>query len=320
MKCEIKWNVLSLSEWQAYFDQIPRSNFLQSYDYALGACRYYRQKARWGLIHIEGKPAGLVQMFEAGFLFKAFHAVIIDRGPLWFDGFGGAAHVQAFVSEINAQFPRRFGRKRRFLLEIEDSPAAKALLKQAGLEFHANLSPYDTFMLDLTPSIDDLRANFNQKWRNSLVNGENNAQKSNSTVKWDQKGALYSQIKRKYAQDKANRGYGGISPQFLDILAPFVIHSNNMLIGEMRSEDAVIASVMFIKHGNSATYQIGVSSIEGRDAKAHHLLLWQGINMLKLQGVQTLDLGGINDDTAQGVKKFKQGMGGRPYRLVGHYS
>lgn len=55
------------------------------------------KKRGGGLIEIDGKEAGLVQMFEAGILWNAIHGIIIDRGPLWFEGFGNAMHIKRFT-------------------------------------------------------------------------------------------------------------------------------------------------------------------------------------------------------------------------------
>lgn len=318
--CTILWNTLPLGEWEARFHKIQKSNFLQSYSYARGASRFYRQKARWGLIMIDDKEAGLVQVMEAGVLFNLIHGVIIDRGPLWFDGFGGAFHIQAFIKTLQKDFPKRCGRKHRFLLEIEDSPSAKALIKQTGLTFLPSREPYETYWLDLSQDMDSLRANLEGKWRNALRKAENFEENKKISIDWDKKGLFYPLFKAQYAIEKQEHGYGGISPQFLDILAPFLLEEGNMMIGMASVNNEPIASIMMIKHGQSATYQIGWTSHEGRSHNAHHLLLWQGACVLKQWGVKTLDLGGINHDTAAGIKKFKQGMGGMPYRLVGHYS
>jgi len=289
---------------------------MQSYAYALGACRYYRQKCRWGLIVIDGKEAGLLQLFEAGFLWNAFHAVILDRGPLWFDGCGTAPQLQAFLIEFNRQFPKRFGRKRRLLLEVEDGAAAHALVRQAGFCREDAFTPYETYWLDLGQSAEELRGSLNRKWRNHLKQAEN----ANLTVEWDGDGSFYPWIRDLYASDKGERGYGGISPHFLDILAPFLRDDKCMIIGKASVKGRAVAGVLFIRHGQSATYQIGVTTTEGRNVNAHHLLLWQGMFVLQQKGIKSFDLGGINDEDADGVKRFKKGMGGQSYRLIGHYS
>ena len=92
-----------------------------------------------------------------------------------------------------------------------------------------------------------------------------------------------------------------------------------MIIGKASRDGQDIAAVLFLVHGQCATYQVGWSSDAGRENCAHHLLLWQGRSVLKRYGVNALDLGGINDETAQGIKKFKEGTGAKISKLVGHY-
>lgn len=312
LQCEIKWNTLSLSEWQTRFNAIPRTNILQTYHYAQAICPIDKQKARWGLILMNGQEAGIVQILEAGILWNLFHGIILDRGPLWFDGFGGAAHIKIFFEELNRKFPNRFGRKRRFLPEIEDGGAAQGIIKQAGLEKFDSQTPYQTLWWNLA---DNARDNLKSNWRGSLQKAE----KAGLSIEWDDSGAFFPWLRRVYAEDKAKRGYNGASPRLLDNLAQFSTQENPMIIGKAIKDGQDIAAVMFLKHGQSATYQVGWSSEEGRNNCAHHLLLWQGRSMLQRYGVKELDLGGINEETAQGIKKFKEGTGAKISKLIGHY-
>ncbi|MCI5060684.1 MAG: GNAT family N-acetyltransferase [Alphaproteobacteria bacterium] len=313
---EIIWNTLSLDEWEKRFSQIKRSTLLQSYPYARAMCAANHQKARWGLIVIDGKEAGLVQILEAGFLGNLFHGVILDRGPLWFDGFGSAAHIQGFFQAFNKEFPPRFGRKRRIIPEIADGPAARTLLLNCGLKHNPDIPAYQTLWWDITVPEETARAQLKQKWRNSL----NKALKSNLSVQWDGEDAFYPWLREKYALDKQKRGFPGPSPKFLDNLVTFSTPENPIIIGRALINNKAIAAILMIRHGRSATYQIGWTSEEGRKNCAHHLLVWEARHILTSYGVETLDLGGVNDETAQGIKKFKHGTNAEPFILVGQYS
>lgn len=315
MNCEIIWNSLSFEEWETRFTAIARSNILQSYAYARAICSLNRQKARWGLIYINGQEAGLVQILEAGIFRNFFHGIILDRGPLWFDGFGGAAHIKAFFEEFNRQFPKRFGRKRRIIPEVEDGAAARGLLQQAGLERIKTQTGYQTLWWDLNLDEEQARKNLKTNWRGSLKKAEN----AGLTIQWDDTGLFYPWLKQEYVLDKKLRGYSGPSPQLLDNLATFSTKQNPMIIGRAQKDGQDIAAVMFLKHGQCTTYQIGWSSEQGRKNCAHHLLLWQARTMLQQYGVMALDLGGINEETASGIKKFKQGTGANEMGLIGHY-
>jgi hypothetical protein len=305
---------MSEEEWEACFATIRRSNFLQSVPYAKAQHAIAGQKMRRGLIMMDGKEAGLVLLLEAGLLWNAIHAVILDRGPLWFDGYGGIAHVKAFFEIFNSQFPNRIGRKRRIIPEVEDGPAAKALLAQTGMQ-RKPYPGYETIWLDLTHDEDDLRAALKRKWRGHL----NKAERMGLQIEWDIQGAFLPWFLEGYAQDKQDKAYFGIAPRNLQKMAMFMAQNGGLIIGKAIYDGETVAGILIFCHGLSATYQAGWNADTGREANAHHLLLWQAVNMLKERGIFDFDLGGVNDETAAGVKLFKNGMGGQNIRLAGQY-
>lgn len=315
MDCTIAWNTLSPAQWEENFRKIPYSNLLQSYDYARAVCPVGRQKARWGLIRFNGRDAGMVQVLEAGILFNALHAVILDRGPLWFEGFGGAAHIKLFFDCFNREFPQRLGRRRRILPEIEDGLTAQKILQGAGLRRVEDRKGYETVWLDLRQETDAARAALKANWRNKL----SKAERAVLTVDWDHRGLEFPALLDIYARDKKARGYDGPSPKLLSVLARHLIPQQNMVIGTARLDGERAAMIMMACHGRSATYLVGWTSDEGRKTAAHHRLLWSVLDVLKEKGISELDLGGVNDDSAQGVKTFKEGMGGRTVRYAGHF-
>lgn len=298
MRSTIDWNKLTFPEWEQRFKQLNRSTLLQSYPYAQSMAETQKQKPRWGLIKIDGKEAGLVQIFEAGILANLVHAVILDRGPLWFDGYGNHAHITAFFTEFNRQFPRRFGRKRRIIPETDQDITS---LGYESLGGH-----YETIWLDLTKPEEHLRAALKKNWRGTLQSAE----KSPLTLEWDSKGDHLDWLFQSYAVDKEAKGYDGPSVKLLRTLAKYHTPRGECVIGRAILNGKAVAGIMILCHGSSATYQIGFTTPDGRDNGAHHLLLWQAIGVLKFKKIKSFDLGGINDDTAKGVKKFKIGMGG----------
>lgn len=316
MTCTIEWNSLTPAQWDECLQAVPRSTLLQSYDYARAHCPIGKQKARWGVIRFDDKPAGIVQIFEAGILWNAIHAVIIDRGPLWFKGFGGAAHTKLFFEEFNRQFPARLGRRRRILPEIEDGMTAQKILQSAGLARMDGRKGYETVWVDLSGDNEVRRAALRPNWHGSLKKGE----RAGLILEWSADGRDFPALLAGYIEDRRIKGYDGPSPQLLSSLATFMTPKGGMITGTARDTDGrVAAMVMFVRHGRSATYLVGWTTDSGRENSAHHLLLWEGMGVLKENGVIELDLGGVNDDNAKGIKDFKEGMGGKTVRYVGHY-
>lgn len=313
MLCTIDWNLLNFSEWNAYFKEIPYSTVLQSYEYALSMAPIYGQKPRWGLISIDGQKAGLCQIMEAGVLKNTLHAVILDRGPLWFEGFGTFEHFKAFAHEFDRQFPKRLLRKRRFIPEIQNSTAVTQHLQALG--FQKASQTYQTYWLDLDHDLQTLEKNLKKKWRYSL----NKARETDLEIIWEEQGKGFQSFLVKYEADKDAKSYDGPSAKLLSALAENFAPSKNLLIGYAYLESKACAAILILCHGQSATYQVGWTTDEGRNANAHHYILWEALETLKSRGIRQFDLGGIHDQ-AKGIKTFKQGMGGKHSELAGLFT
>lgn len=314
MICTIEWNGLTPAEWHKKFALIQRSSVLQSYAYAKSQFIEKKQKIKLGLIKVDGKEAGLVLALEAGVLKNLIHAVIVDRGPLWFKGFGSMAHQKAFAQALNDQFPKRFGRRRRFIPEMPDSPAVREMLSECGFT-RSNAGTYETLWLDLRADEDTLRAGLKKNWRGAL----NKAERANLSVEWDDTGKFLPWLAKEYNLDKRIKNYTGPSLALLKAMAQSFVPEKTMVIGRALMNDKPIAAILLLCHGGAATYQIGWSSDTGRDHAAHHLLLWQALRILKNKGINDFDLGGVNEDEAKGIKHFKSGMGGTLVALPGLY-
>ncbi|GJL85764.1 MAG: hypothetical protein DHS20C02_15390 [Micavibrio sp.] len=270
---------------------------------------------RLGLIKIDEKEAGLALILESGILGNALHAFVLDRGPLWFGGFGIASHSRLFFEQINRQFPRRLGRRRRIIPELNDNEETQNIMKSLG--YRRMYGPgYETIWLDLGQSPEELMADMNQNWRRNLKK----AKELGLKVVWDSEGQYSPWFLKVHGLDKAKRGYDGPEPDIVKALTEKFAAEGDILLGRAMLNDKAVAAMLILCHGHAATYQAGWSGKEGRTAGAHHLLFFEAFSALKEKGIRDFDLGGVNDKKAAGVKKFKLGSGGKLVKLAGHYT
>jgi lipid II:glycine glycyltransferase (peptidoglycan interpeptide bridge formation enzyme) len=310
--CKIEWNTLNSGAWDQRFNTIRRSSILQCYEYAQALCPINQQSARWGLIKINGAEAGLVQLMEVSLLKQLFHVVMLDRGPLWFDGFGEQDDLNAFFTEYNRIFKPRLGRRRRIMPETSLQISHAALPAKRKFAYPA----YQTIWVDLKPDEAALRAKLHGNWRSSL----SKAERSGVQLHVDKVGLTLSWLLDNYARDKAERKFQGPKPRTIIALCDTFAPRGNRLLMQARFEGQPIAGILIFIHGKSATYQIGWTDHDkGRKYNAHNFLLWQAMLHLKALGIEDLDLGGVNGESAKGVKKFKMGMGGELVELCGQY-
>ena len=313
MTFEICWDELTLSEWDQLFAALPRPNLLQTWPYAQTMRASQQLMTRFGVIRKNGKNAGVLQIQEIK-LFGLLHIVTLDRGPLWFDGYGSPQDWCDFFECFDAAFPKRLGRFRRVMPETPPLEPLDSHLK--SLNFKAKSSGYQSIWLDLRPELQTIRSGLKQKWRNRL----NAAEKTDIQIRCDDAHLHIDWLIDQYMEDRRLKKYAGASPKIIRNLFNYSDPRNETLLLRATQNNDTIAAILVFKHGRSATYQIGWSGALGRKTNAHYLLLWSAIESLQNDGIDWFDLGGINLEQAEGVTKFKQGLGGEDFQLIGLYT
>ena len=311
---------INWAEYQALFAQIPQSNLLQSPLYAQTARQIYNQTTTPYRIDIGEehavKSCGIAAFQEVSLFNKALHGVILDRGPLWLNpDMATPSNIAAFFQDIQHFYPPRLGRRRRILPELNDTNQHRQILEEAGLKRRETRQGYQTLWLDLTLMQDQLWDNLHGKWRNIL----RKSLKAEVQIEWSGRLDHAAIIIAKHNQDRKTRGYQGASLKTLSVLCHHAAAQNALLSGIARANGQAVGGVVILLHGKSATYQVGWNSDIGRERCVNYRLIWEALKELKTRQINTFDLGGVNDDEAAGVKRFKSGTGANPASLIGQY-
>ncbi|MBW6417020.1 GNAT family N-acetyltransferase [Celeribacter sp. PS-C1] len=155
--------------------------------------------------------------------------------------------------------------------------------------------------LDLTPTLPELRAQMNGKWRNGLKKAESTRLQ---VARMEATPRALMPILHAEKTRQAMGKYRALPPEFTLALQAVAPRS-------LRLFTASDAQMLFIVHGNSATYQIGHSGPEGRALNAHNLILWNAMQQLKAEGVVRLDLGTLDKGKAPDLAHFKLRSGAK---------
>jgi lipid II:glycine glycyltransferase (peptidoglycan interpeptide bridge formation enzyme) len=299
----LDWESPEAAEWTRRLRLCERSTLFQSWSWgaaskAVGAARPAR-----AYIEKNGRPVGLIQVLERTRL-GLFTLGEVIRGPLFHRPVMPEDRIAAMVQAAK-RYP--LGKLKRFsiLPELPDGPAATGLMADAG--FQRVMEAYETVWLDLSPSLENLRATLRSNFRNQLVNAEK--QELLVSEEEDPRPILTA-----YESHRERARYAAPEASLLAALP-----DEDLLCLSARRDGALIGGVLIVIHGRAATYQVGWTSEAGRAAHANNLLLWRAVETLKSRDIRHLDLGGLEEDTAPGVAHFKRGMGGEPYRLPGTY-
>lgn len=143
------------------------------------------------------------------------------------------------------------------------------------------------------------RARLHQNWRNQLQHAENGPLR----VLHRPLTPDHPLLALEAAQARARR-YQNWPPALTSAFARAAPNQTHLFTALLRGH--TVAQMLFLTHGNRATYHIGHTGAEGRRLHAHNLLMWQAINTLAARGITSLDLG---ITTTPAIDRFKRRTG-----------
>ena len=170
-----------------------------------------------------------------------------------------------------------------------------------------------SILIDLRKDEEHLRKNLNGKWRNQLKKSENTGLR----LKLGNSNELHNWIIQKYEKLMVEKSFSGPNIELYKRLYEF--DKDNSIIFQAIYNNSVVAGILLSKFDSACCYEIGWNSIEGRKMNANNFLLWNAIVKMKKQGYPLFDLGGINEELTPTITKFKRGLGGDEYNLVGEW-
>ena len=260
-------------------------------------------------VHADGVPVAQAQFIVRQFA-KYVSLALCTRGPLWLQDLSAKDKATAY-KEMRHSLPVK---GLRFMMVTPN----EALDDKLGLPaVRRIMSGYSTVMLDISQPMDVLRAQLDKRWRHRL----GGAEKSELNVqRMGTNPGQYRWLLDAEMQQRAERNIDGMPLVWFERYAESRKQPSRNLMS-LRADVGRdrLAGMMFLIHGEAATYQVGWTSDAGRDLHAHNLMLWRAIEELRERGVRSLDLGGVNTQRSAGIARFKMATGGTVTQLAGSY-
>ena len=239
---------------------------------------------------------------------------LCSHGPVWTPGLPPEQQAEVLAA-LRRSVPLRWPRA---LLYTPDSSRDQA---EGFARLRRVMTGHATVRIDLTQSLDALRAAQNGKWRNRLAAAERSGLK---VERLGSRPAQYRWLLDHELAQRGRRGYIALPDGFIEAYQTACrstgAQTEDPVYGlRLDADRSPIAGMLFLVHGEAATYQIGWASEAGRQVDAHTLMLWQAVQALKARGVRSLDLGGVDTQRGAGLARFKIGTGGAVITLAGTY-
>lgn len=240
-------------------------------------------------------------------------------GPVW-QRRGRSSDPSVLEWMIDA-LKKEYVVKRGYLLRIwprafeSEGEEIISILERNGFVFNPAAGKYQTLILDIEPSLENLRINLHQKWRNQLKSAE----KSNLDLIEGTSDTLFLEFLRMLGETISRKNfkaqvdydlYRRIQNELPDDL------KMNIVICTCKGNP--VSAGVFSAIGGTGTYLLGASANNGLGVNGSNYLHWGVIKWLKERGCHSYDLGGIDPIGNPGVYRFKRGLAGKNGRELTH--
>jgi len=313
-------DTVTATEWTDLLSRFADANIYQTWSY--GGIRWGEKNLSRLVLRREGEVVAMAQVRIVCSPFIKRGVAYLRWGPL----------CQLRGHELDLQTSRQMAialheeyvKKRRLFLRILPNAFAGSgraeIFSNAFSQFR-NVSSEGakterTILLDLSPSIEQLRKNLDQKWRNKL----NQAQKNNLTIIEGNGIELYDVFKQIYEKMwNRKRFETSVDVNEFGRICENLPAELKLKILICRQQERAVSGVVCSAIGNTGIYLLGATNDEGLNTKGAYLLQWTMIRWLKENGFQFYDLGGIDPEQNPGVYYFKRGFSGEDVTRIGAF-
>ena len=314
---------MSSSSWQVEVDRVTDADWSQLIELFDDANLYQTAAyggVRWGaknlsriVLRRDGEVRAIAQLRIVRPTPLKFGIAYLRWGPLW-ERRGCPVDPEIPEHMARAIQDEYVARRKLFLRIVPNAFAGTfraAVFQSAFSTLERRRSDsgttYRTFVLDLNPSLEEIRKRFDPKWRNKLSGAERNSLTvvaGDGVKEYRAFCQIYSEMRRRKTFDTT------VDATEFERIQQALPPSQRMRVLLCREKGTPVAGLVASAMGNSAIYLLGATNDAGLNTKGAYLLQWTLIGWLRERGVSWYDLGGIDPEANPGVYQFKKGLSG----------
>lgn len=260
-----------------------------------------------GLAHVRVKRAPLLPV---GVAYISGGPMIRGRG----DPLGGLEAILRALKEVYVTRQKLVLRIQPPFADSDWNERQRSVYLEHG--FYDLNRGYQTILVDLEPSEEEIRRRLDQRWRNRL----NRSLRSEIRVVCGRDNAAFREFCRLYEILLERKKFE------VDLPADFYYRVHQTLDESERFEvltavmnDEPIAGYVYSVLGDRCVLLLGATTQAGLKHSASNLLQWHLIRLLKDRGIRWYDLGGIDPQGNPGVYEFKKGLSGTEVTVPGPF-
>jgi lipid II:glycine glycyltransferase (peptidoglycan interpeptide bridge formation enzyme) len=306
------------AEWSEMLDLFEDANLYQTWSY--GGVRWGEKNLTHLVLKRDGEVLAMAQLRIVRPTRFKFGMAYLRWGPLC------ERRGKPLDPEISSRMARaleeEYVDKRKLFLRVlpnafVGSPRAAAIQSAFPRFSEEPLvadNTYRTFVLDLTPELEELRRGLDKKWRNQLSSAEKKGLKvvaGNGNDRYRAFCQMYEQMRRRKTFETT------VDVDEFGKIQQNLAESHRMRVLICEDGGVPVAGLVASAMGDSAIYLLGATSDDGLNSRGAYLLQWTLIEWLKENGFKWYDLGGIDPERNPGVYHFKRGLSGTDVTQIG---
>lgn len=309
---------LDQQQWQDIAPRFLDFNFEQSLEYSLiaanrigGTSLFFAIKSESDVIAVASVRIKTIPGLRFGIAYCA-------GGPLTHaPGVNVTAReIHAVITALSEELSHKRRNVFRFRLPVLppiNREEIDSLIVSDFASVTESVKPYSTFIIDLTPDIEQLRKNLHAKWRGHL----NKSDRADLIVENGKSADLLSRFLNLYkVVSEAKEFTSDLAPElFLEIEDPHL----NVEILIAKHENSDVGGIIVTKAGKIALYHYGATIPAGRNLRVGYHLTWYAMLAAREAGYKWYDLGGVDENENPGVHEFKSRAGGQFSEAPGPY-
>ena len=307
---ELEWYSNGRESWDKYISKADNSSLMQTWSYGESKNQTEGWSVSRGLVKNKGKTIAIFQALEKSW--GPIKLIRINRGPIILDEKQDLKSKYQIFQLLSDTWKWWNGDILSIAPNMYNSPDNYGILRLV-LNKNRKFDAWQSSLINLSFSSKELRNRLHGKWRNQLKKAESYSleliiDKSDESFGW---------LLGLYEKMKKEKSFHGPSVDFYKALHKGDV--DNHFIFKLRNHNSIVAGILVVCYGKSCVYQIGWNNSEGRKVYANNFLLWNAILYMKKLGYKWFDLGGIDSKNTPGIAKFKNGIKGENYKLIGEW-
>jgi len=319
MSINVVVDQVTASDWSDMASAFDDYNIYQTWSFAKQRAAEMKGRVSRLLVLRAGKTIGMAQVrikripgLRSGIAYAYW-------GPLWRRPGSDSADLRMVLDAIRQEYVRRRGFVVRIVPNVTEEDASEqivAAFDDAGFLHDSTTARYRTFVLDLTPPLDELRRALAQKWRNCL----NQAERQHLEIRSGTGRELVAEFARLYEEMASRKGFrSNVSARSFALVQDGLPQREKQTVLLTYLGGQALAGHVSSTLGGTCVYLMGASNEPGRRLKASYLLQWHAVRRAKEAGARRYDLGGIDPVGNPGVHRFKAGLSGCDCCFIGQY-